>query len=472
MVLILGLAIIAGAVYAVLRKVEVRLALLLAALALGIVAGKPWGVVQKFFTTLVSPEFVVPLCSAMGFAYVLRATLCDQHLVHLLTHPLRRARFFLIPGAVLVGFIVNIPIISQTSAAVSVGPVLIPLLLAARISRVTAGSALLLGASIGGELLNQGAPEFRVVVKAAADAGLPPVTGAQCTQAVLPLVLLHLAVSTTLFWVVSARAERAHAKDRERLEQEERSDAELPPFRVSLFKAAVPLVPLLLLFLIAPPLELLRVPHGWLVGAEEPAPLLREVAKLLGQARFSAADPFDSRLIGAAMLVGVAVAALTDRGAAPRVAGAFFEGAGYAYSHIISLIVAASCFGEGVKAIGLDRPIQALIQAFPHLLVPLAVLLPLGFAFLSGSGGAAAQSTFRLFVDPAGGADMPLPSLGAVMGLGAAAGRTMSPVAAVTLMSASLTETSPADLIRRVTPPLLAGIVAVILAGMVLRGAG
>ena len=43
---------------------------------------------------------------------------CDQHLVHLLVEPLRRVRIFLIPGAVLVGFLVNIPVISQTSTAV------------------------------------------------------------------------------------------------------------------------------------------------------------------------------------------------------------------------------------------------------------------------------------------------------------------------------------------------------------------
>src|SRR5439155_5658924 len=138
--------------------------------------------------------------------------------------------------------------------------------------------------------------------------------------------------------------------DRQRLEELD-PEPPHPPFRVSLLKAAVPLVPLVLLFLVAPPLELLTIPQAWLVGAKEPAVL------------------FDSRLIGAAMLVGVAVAALTDRRTALQTAGAFFDGAGYALTHIISVIVAAACFGEGVKSIGLDRVVAQLVHAWPHLLL-------------------------------------------------------------------------------------------------------
>src|SRR5262245_6093488 len=164
MTLLLGLLVIAAAVYAIVRQVDVRLVLLLAALALGVVAGQPQQIVQKCLGTFVDEQFVVPICTAMGFAYVLRFTTCDQHLVHLLVRPLQRVRWLLIPGAVLVCFFVNVPIVSQTSTAVTVGAVMIPLLLAARISPVTVGAALLLGASIGGELLNPGAPELRTVV--------------------------------------------------------------------------------------------------------------------------------------------------------------------------------------------------------------------------------------------------------------------------------------------------------------------
>jgi C4-dicarboxylate transporter, DcuC family len=172
-VVVLGLLVIAAAVIAVIRNVDVRLALLLAALTLGTMAGAPANIVRKFFQTLAAEEFLVPICAAMGFAHVLRHTRCDRHLVHVLTDPLRRMRLLLIPGAVMVAFVVNIPVISQTSTAVTVGSVLIPLLLAAGVTPVTAGSVLLLGASIGGELLNPGAPEFRTVVRETAALGVP-----------------------------------------------------------------------------------------------------------------------------------------------------------------------------------------------------------------------------------------------------------------------------------------------------------
>jgi DcuC family C4-dicarboxylate transporter len=71
--------------------------------------------------TFSDERFVVPICTAMGFAHVLRYTQCDRHLVHLLVRPLRHARSLLVPGTVVVGFLVNMPIVSQTSTAVTIG---------------------------------------------------------------------------------------------------------------------------------------------------------------------------------------------------------------------------------------------------------------------------------------------------------------------------------------------------------------
>jgi C4-dicarboxylate transporter, DcuC family len=470
MTLLLGLLIIGAAVYAVLRKVDVRLALPVAAMALGTLAGLlppegvkgpvgPAPVLQKLFATFADPKFVIPICTAMGFAYVLRHTLCDQHLIHLLTEPLRRVRFFVIPGAVLVGFLVNVPIISQTSAAVAIGSVLVPLMLNARVSRVTAGAALVLGASIGGELLNPAAPEYASVVSGIQALGIPAPTAQQMPRITLPLDLLHLVVATTLFWVISLRAERARTDEQARAEAMEAAAPETSLFKVSLFKAAIPLVPLALLFLVTKPFGPIDVPESWLLGPKDPH----------GDA---GRELFSARLIGSAMLVGVVVAALADRRMALSVAGAFFEGAGYAFTHIISIIVAAACFGEGVRQIGLDRVISQAIAAWPGLLLPAAGFVPLALAALSGSGMAATQSVFEFFAGPALALKVDPAHVGAVVSLGAAAGRTMSPVAAVVLMAASLTETNPVDLVKRVALPLLAGITVVVIVGTILATTG
>src|SRR6516164_3047824 len=97
-----GVVIIAAAVWAITRRVDVRLALLVAAFALGAIAQDVPSIVRQFFLTLTNEQFVVPICCAMGFAYVMRLSGCDQHLVQLLVKPLRRFRVLLIPGAVVV----------------------------------------------------------------------------------------------------------------------------------------------------------------------------------------------------------------------------------------------------------------------------------------------------------------------------------------------------------------------------------
>src|ERR1700682_4285061 len=97
MTLFLVAVVIVVAIVAVVRRVDVRLALTLAGLALGALACQTQAVVQMFLLTLCNEQFVVPICSAMGFAYVLRHTGCDQHLVRLLAEPVRRVRLFACP---------------------------------------------------------------------------------------------------------------------------------------------------------------------------------------------------------------------------------------------------------------------------------------------------------------------------------------------------------------------------------------
>ena len=144
---------------------------------------------------------------------------------------------------------------------------------------------------------------------------------------------------------------------------------------------------------------------------------------------------------------------------------------GYAFKEVISVIVVAACFGEGVRAIGLGGHLGDLVGGSPTLLLPAAGFLTMAFAFVSGSGIAATQALFWVFAGESP-ADAPsLARVGSVTALGAAAGRTMSPASAVTLMCAGLTGTTPAELIKRVAIPLLAGVSAAVLLGMMMSPA-
>jgi DcuC family C4-dicarboxylate transporter len=469
MTLFSGLVVIAVAIVAIVRRVDVRLVLLLAAFVLGCLAGHLEEVAQKFLTTLVSEQFALPIGCCLGFVYVLRQTGCDERLVRLLVRPIERVRLLLIPGTVLIGAFVNIPVISQTSTAALVGTVLVPLLRAARISPITLGSALLLGCSLGGEILNPGAPEVRTV-SLASEVALTPHDWA---VRVLPLFLIELAVATAVFWLLSLRAESNRSRDRKGAEIDPLPDGRAPTlpssnlgegrvadaFHINPLKAAIPFVPITLLFLTAlpEPFRLFHVPVGWLVD-------MKHFQGTESQLQSS----FDCRLIGAAMLIGAAAAALTDRKQIHRTALTFFEGVGFAFANIISLIVAASCFGEGVRQIGLAALLGRALETWPSFLVPAAIALPTAFALLCGSGMATTQSLFGFFVEPARFLHYDPLRLGALVSLASAAGRTLSPVAAVTLMCASLAEVSPFPLVRRLLIPVLAGLLALLATSLLL----
>ncbi|HEX4614214.1 MAG TPA: hypothetical protein VH092_38965 [Urbifossiella sp.] len=284
----LVLFLIGLAVFVVIRGADVRLAIFAAALAIAGVTGNVTPVAREFLGTFSNEKFVVPICTAMGFAYVLKHTGCERHLVLLLVKPLRHARWLLVPGVVAVGFLVNVPVISQTSTAVCLGPVVIPLMRAAGYPAATIGACLLLGVSVGGELLNPGAPELLTVFD---KTGVPPTE--QARRYIPPVVLAQFAVSAAALWALTPvwdRRTRAGAIA---------GPTPGPPAdetleRIHPLKALVPLVPLGLLFAagLPAPFNLFEVPDAWVAlpkgGQRDPA--------------------YGSRIIGLAMLVGVGAA--------------------------------------------------------------------------------------------------------------------------------------------------------------------
>jgi DcuC family C4-dicarboxylate transporter len=445
---VIGVFVIFVTVGAIIRRTEVRLTLICSAFVLGLLAGTPMRIVTALLAGLTDEKFLLPVGSCMGFAYLLRHTGCDRQLVLLLVKPLQTVRFLLVPGVVVVGLLVNLPIISQAGTAVVVGTVICPVLIAARISRKTIGASLALGASIGGELLNPGAPELRTITAAT------HATTTQCVENVWPLLLIHVGVVLPLFWLLCGRRDKADTV----------ADAsagvvpivpvgDLTDFlRPNIFKALVSFVPLLFLSLTAlpGPLRVFTIKPEWLGNNLTP-------------------EVYDGRLVGLAMLIGVVVAALSSPSKAGSAGTQFFEGVGYALANVTSLVVAANCFGEGIRAVGLATHLETLITSFPGLLFPLAALIPIAFAWICGSGFAATQSLYGFFVDPANmvGAD-PL-RVGAIVSLSAAAGRTMSPVAAVNLVSGSITGCDSFSIVRRVAMPLLAGVVAIVLVAALTR---
>jgi DcuC family C4-dicarboxylate transporter len=409
---------------------DVRLVLLLGAVPLYVATGTMPQMLAKMVAEMANPATVVPIGSAMGFAFVLRTTGCDRHLVELLLVPIRRLRPLLIPGGIAAGYLINTTIVSQAGTASVLGPILIPLLRAGGLEPAHAGAVLLLGASMGGELFNPGAVEMR---KLAELTGLP---GPALISRSAGLNLTACSAALATFWVMTLRRGRGTSAESE----PDRSTEETPGvvFRINPFKAMVPVLPLAILL------------GDPLIGSRSPLHGLEGPPRIL-----------------AAMLIGVVAAGLASPSSIRGLAPAFFEGAGYAYYHVISLIVPASTFAEGVRLSGLIAVVIHAIAGWPGLAMIAAMVAPWCLAVICGSGIAPAVAVMEFFVPAAGTMGLDPVRLGTVSALGAHFGRTMSPAAAVVLVSSTLANARAADLIRRVAPPLIVGGIVLITASLV-----
>jgi DcuC family C4-dicarboxylate transporter len=432
--LILTLLIIAATVYLMVRRVEVRLVLLGAGLLLALLAGKPLLIADTFTRGMVA-SMVAPICAAMGFAAVMSVTGCDKHLVHLLLAPLRRARFLSLPGGILVAYLVNMAVPSQTSTAAALGPILAPLLLASGYSHVVAGAALVLGASFGGDLLNPGAQDIQAI---SGVTGLPaPELSARIIPASIAGAVTATLAFTLLNWRTNSDSAANHQQD---------ADATAETFRVNPLRAAIPLVPIALLLLAYGGLPHLQ----WLIAVPEAAEW-KSLANALPVVR--------------AMLIGSALAAVAAFRELPSLAKSLFDGMGSAYAGIISLTITAQCFGAGIAAVGLS---EVLLDAATRngSLKLLAAGFPWVLGLLSGSGSGPILAFAQTFLTQMNG-EPDTTRLAALACFGGAFGRTMSPVAAVVVYSSGLVAVSPVALVRKLCPALLAG--AVVALGIAVR---
>jgi C4-dicarboxylate transporter, DcuC family len=424
-VLFLAFLIIVASVALMVRRVEVRLVLLAAGLAMALLAGRPLAVADTFTRGMVV-AMVAPICAAMGFAAVMTATGCDRHLVHLLLAPVRRFRWLVVPGGILAAYLVNMAVPSQTSTAAALGPILVPLLLASGYSAAVAGAALVLGSSFGGDLLNPGAQDVQAI------AGVVALSAPALSARIIPASIAG-AVSAAVVFTLMNRPENGGNNAQPLVHAPEENGA---PFRLDPVRALIPLVPIALLLLAYggfPPLDwLVRPPEG-----EEWKPL----ANALPVVR--------------AMLIGSLLAAIVAFRDIQRLTRSLFEGMGSGYGGIISLTITAQCFGAGIAAIGLSDALLNLARATGALTL-LSAGFPWALSVLSGSGSGPILAFAQAFLAQLEETQDTV-TMAALACFGGAFGRTMSPVSAVVVYSAGLVGLSPVVVIRRFLPALLVG---------------
>jgi DcuC family C4-dicarboxylate transporter len=422
-VTVVSVAVVIGAVWLVWRGVDVRLVLLGAGLALGCLALRPWIIFDAFGRAMADAKTLGPICSAMGFAFVLRATGCDRELVRLLLKPIRHVRWLLVPGGCAVGFVTNMAITSQTASAAAVGPILIPIMLAAGWHPILIAATLVLGCSGGGNLYNPGDAD---VVAVQASSGAP-----------LALVMDRFFLPELLGFITAVAAFTFFCR-RTPSEQIEPSIAipEASDAPVRLDKAALPLLPIALLLLLQPRFQLV------------PA-----VLKLYPE----------GLPVTHAMVFSMLIVMLIHRRDLSHLSREFFEGMGFAYTQVISLIITASCLITGMEAVGLVAKLVGFVASATFVAKIVSGIVPWMLGVLSGSG-VAPSVAFAKAVLPSLSAQDQLQAvdLGVLASIGATFGRTSSPVAAVVIFTATLIGCSPMAIVRRTLPALAVGFVPVL----------
>ena len=98
-----------------------------------------------FVKELTNPGLVPTICTVLGFSYVMEYTKCTEHMVYFISAGLKKMTKIIIPGAVIITFLINIALPTAAGCAAAVGALLIPALIRSGVHPAMAGSAIFLG---------------------------------------------------------------------------------------------------------------------------------------------------------------------------------------------------------------------------------------------------------------------------------------------------------------------------------------
>ncbi len=411
----IGILIVALTFLAIIKRYETRLVLFVAGVAMALVVGKPLVAIDAFAKTMVSGGLVTTICTVMGFSYVMKLTGCDSHLVNLLTSLLKQAKFILIPGAVIVTWIINIALPSTAGCAAAVGAVLIPTLIVSGVHPAMAAACVMSGTI--GSVMSPGLAHNPFVAKLANVDVMTVIAGHTIPA------LISLAVAATMLTIVChLRKEGASAeRSTEIVNNGEK-------FKINVVKAVVPVIPLVLLVL----------------GSKMVA-LIPEVT------------------VPQAMIIGAMLGFVVTWGNAQEISKSFFKGMGDSYGEIMGIIIAAAVFTQGMDTIGLTGALIENMKESQDVARYAASIGPFFLAVLSGSGDAAALAFNGAVTPHAAQFGFKITDMGSLATISGGLGRTMSPVAGGAIVCATIAGVNPMEIAKRTAPGMFCALVAVLI---------
>lgn len=404
---------------AIIKGYETRLTLFVSGLVMSLLVLKPIAAFDAFFKTAAHSTLVPIICSVMGFAYVAKLTKCDEHLVRMLTDPLKKVQAILIPGAVIVTFVINIALTSAAGVSAAVGAILIPVLIGAGVKPEMAAAAVFAGTF--GSVLSPGNPHNVYVADLAKVEVMSIISVHALTSVICGIIsAVALTVVAHIRGEVSGRASDNTAQ----------TSSTVQDGSINVLMAIVPLIPLAILILATPQVGLLP----------------------------------KSINVPTAMIIGAFIAWAVTRVKPKEISKSFFEGMGYSYANVIGIIIAASVFTAGMGAIGLTDSLIEAMKRSEHVVRLGATFGPFLIAVLGGSGDAATLAFNAAITPRAAEFGLSIPTLGSIANLAGALGRTMSPVAGAAIVCAGIAKVNPIELSKRTWPGMLiAAVVAMLM---------
>lgn len=404
-----GVLIVLLSIYLLIKQYETRMVLFCSGVAMAIIAGEPMAAFKAFSHAMQESKIFEPIIAVMGFAMVLKVTECDKHLVHLLARHLKKAGPFLIPGAVMVTFLINISVVSASGCSAAVGAILIPSLMASGVHPAIAGSAVLAGTF--GAMFN---PGFAPNIVVADVAGSNPM--AVVTNHTIPLITVGIIGALALTVVAYLRKEnKGYAPDVNTMDKSQQD------FQVNLLKAFVPILPLVIL--------------------------------ILGNMNIVVA--FKQVAISHAMIIGVFAAFLVTRMSPSKIVKEFWHGVGEGFGHIFAIIICSLVFVSGLDAIGVIKAAINLMVSNTDIARLSATFGPFLLAIMCGSGDAAQVAFNKAVTVHAAQFGINGMNMGSTAAIGGALGRTMSPISGAAIICASFAGVNPLELAKRNAPGMI-----------------
>ena len=415
MFLMIGALVVLGVIWLLLKRHESRMVLIAAGILMCIIAGKPMASLDAFAKSMTNAGLITSVCSCMGFAWCMKYTECDKHLVVAIGKVLKKMGFLLIPGATLATFVVNIAIPSAAGCSAAVGVIFIPILMAAGIHPAMAAAAVKSGTY--GSMLNPGLVHNGVIAKLAGTQ-ITDVSGNHM-MATVAGVLVAAAVLTVVAIVL--KENKGYVPEGGVMEEEN--------FSINPLYAVMPLVPVIIL----------------LLGATKVVPALK-----MG--------------VPHAMVIGAILALAATRKSPVELTKSFFNGMGDAYANIIGIIISVGVFVAGLNALGLIKALIAWMLNSTGIVKIAATFGPFLLALISGSGDAATVAFNEAVTPHAAEFGIATMNMGSIAALGGTLGRTISPIAGATIICAGIAGVDPMEVCKRNA----LGIVCALLVGMVL----